>query len=309
MRILPCTVKPKEHYPPFIPWGMRSMQTENQFIADIALHMRQKAAVFSLVHLSHVTLTPERANVLLFDGILRNEARALECLSVPFCEVGAATLLLLLCGLNQCRALQPQLRYLNLSWNWIDASCSHMLAMLLGRTSVRRLSLHGNRFGGGDAITFQEFLLQGCAHLEELDLSYTSLTRAEVCALIRCLPQLRNLEVLLLDGVQVPESKAVALSSAIRQSKLTYVSLKGILACSGEAYLQRIRVACHRNLVSRNVQKDKSTMRHLAESLSFFEAFERRACNWVGDDASALPPSYRPFTTNEPSLPPIDEYA
>ncbi|ORC93732.1 uncharacterized protein TM35_000016090 [Trypanosoma theileri] len=308
LRVLPLSMQMEEHHPPMIPWGIRSIETENQFLADIALHMRRKGAVFTLLHLDHIALTPERANVLLFDGVLRNASHALECFSIPFCEVGAATLLLLLCGFNHCRALQPQLRYLNLSYNWINTSCTYMLAMLLSRTSVRRLSLRGNRFGGGDMLTFQDFLLQGCCLLEELDLGYTCLTRAEVCALIRCLPEMPNLQVLLLDGIHVPASKAVALSTAIRKSKLTYVSLKGIAACSGEAYLHRIHLACQRHKTERILSNDQLTMRELAETGSFFEAFARRTGEWMGTDNSALPPSYRPFTTNEPSLPPIDEY-
>ncbi|KAH9577579.1 hypothetical protein LSM04_008621 [Trypanosoma melophagium] len=308
LRVLPLSMQIEEHHPPLIPWGVRSTETENQFLADIAFHMRRKGAVFALLHIDHISLTPERTNILLFDGVLRNEAHVLECFSVPFCEIGAATLLLLLCGFNHCRALQPQLKYLNLSYNWINTSCSHMLAMLLSRTSVRRLSLRGNRFGGGDMSTFQDFLLHGCCLLEELDLGYTCLTRAEVCALIRCLPEMPNLQVLLLDGVHVPASKAVALSTAIRKSKLTYVSLKGIPACSGEAYLHRIHLACQHHKTERMLQDDQLTMRELAETGSFFEAFSRRTGEWMDTGQTALPVSYRPFTTNEPSLPPIDGY-
>ncbi|RNF19436.1 uncharacterized protein Tco025E_04137 [Trypanosoma conorhini] len=307
LRTLPCTANSQEHYPPLIPFGLRSTASENQFIADLTLHMRRKCAVFSLFHLDHLTLTPDRAAVLLFDGILRNDARHLQCLSLPFCEIGAATLLLLLCALTQCHSLQPQLRYLNLSYNWIDASCSNMLAMLLGRTSIRRLSLQGNRLGGGDMSSFYDFLLQGCCLLEELDLSYTRLTSADVCSLISCLPKLRNLEVLLLDGVEIPESKAAALSTAIRRSNLTYVSLKGVSACSGEAYLHRIRSVCRHTLAARGVMRGQSVMRCLAETGSFFEAFAQRSCEWLFLNDSALPESYRAFVTNEPSLPPIED--
>ncbi|PBJ68915.1 hypothetical protein BCY84_20609 [Trypanosoma cruzi cruzi] len=302
MRVLPATVNPNEYHPPLIPFVLRNVQTENQFIADLALHMRQRSSVLSLLHMDHISITPDRASVLLFEGILRNEARNLECLSLSFCEVGAATLLLILCGLNQCRSIQPQLRYLNLSYNWIDASCLNMMAMLLERTSIRRLSLHGNRFGGSDISCFYEFLLQGCSLLEELDLSYTALTCAEVCALISCLPRMRNLEVLLLDGVEVPENKAAALSTAIRKSNLIHVSLRGIIACNGEAYLNRIRKACQINRSTRDFLKDQSTLRYFSEGGSFFEAFTRRKCEMQCLEDRALPVAYRPFVTNDPSL-------
>ncbi|ESL06625.1 hypothetical protein TRSC58_05698 [Trypanosoma rangeli SC58] len=306
LRVLPCTVNLQEHHPPLIPFGLRNTKTENQFIADLSLHMSRRCAVFSLLHLDHIRLTPDRACVLVFDGILRNAARNLQCLSFPFCEIGAATLLLLLCALTQCHSLQPQLRYLNLCYNWIDASCLNMMAMLLGRTSIRRLSLQGNCLGGADMSFFCDFLLQGCFMLEELDLSYTSLTHTEVCALISCLPKLQNLEVLILNGVEIPESKAAAFSIAVQKSNLTYVALKGTSACSGKAYLHRISTACQQNRAARGVLRDQFMMRCLAETGSFFEAFARRTCEWLSPNDSALPVSYRAFATNEPSLSPTE---
>lgn len=307
--VLPSTAKSDEHYPPFIPWSLRNTDTENQFFADLSLHMRRKQSVFSLLHIDHIKLTPERMSVLLLDGILKNEARALQCLSASFCEIGAATLLLLLCGLNQCRSAQPQLRFLNLPFNWIDSSCLNVLAILLRRTFICRLSLRGNRLGGGEVTDFQEFLLQGCTLLRELDLGYTHLTHADVCALIRCLPQLCCLEVLLLDGIDIPASKVVALSTAIGRSNLTYVSLKGIPACSGTAYLEGVQQACQRNLDAHKSLKHRATMLYLSKTGSFFEAFARRSIRPGGeqdDNNSALPALYRPFVTNEPSLLPTD---
>ncbi|KAH8613620.1 hypothetical protein ERJ75_000707100 [Trypanosoma vivax] len=299
MRALPYTNPPDRYYSPLIPWAERGEKAENQLIADVALRTREVLDPLYLFHVDHVELTPERISVLFFDGILANKSRYMECFSATFCCISAATLLVILLCFVDSRNSQAQLMNLHLAFNWIDPSCFDMLALLMPRTNVIRLSLRGNRLGGGDALVFQEFILQGCVLLEELDISHTSLTVADVCVLIRCIPQLPVMRVLLLDGICVPENKTAALFAAIENSKLTHVSLNGVTPCLGDAYIKRVNAVCESHQLDSAARKT----RLLALRGSYFDAFERRSRDFAPRGrATAIHHKYRPFTTNDPSL-------
>ncbi|CBH10421.1 hypothetical protein, conserved [Trypanosoma brucei gambiense DAL972] len=302
LRTLPYREEPNGHYPPLIPWSERGKEAENQLLADVALKIRQSKSPLYLLHLDHINLTPEQTNVLLLDGVFRNNNSGVETFSAQFCNIGPASLLVILLILNHATQLEPQVENLHLAYNWIDASCVNMLTTLLPLTSITRLSLRGNRFGGGDVGLFQEFLMGGCMFLEELDLGYTSLSAPEVYQLIRTIPLLGQLRVLLLDGVPVPEGKAASLLRAIQLSQLIKVSLIAIPACSSDSYLGRVAEACRKHWTGRS---GKGSGWYSRGSGSFFEAFDNRASTFFRPrDRSALPPGYRPFTTNDPSLHP-----
>nr|CCC90008.1 unnamed protein product [Trypanosoma congolense IL3000] len=300
MRTIPYFENPKDYYPPLIPWGNLGTGSENQLFADVAMKLRETKLPAYLLHIDHIILSPERVSVLLFDGVFRGAFCRTETFSATFCSIGAATLLVILIALYYGGRIGQYVQNLHLAYNWIDSSCVNMLTILLPQTNVTRLSLRGNRFGGGDANLFQEFLVSGCMLLEELDIGYTSLDLQELCALIGSLPSMQHLRVLLMDGVNVPRKKAAALLHAIELSKLVRVSLKGIPACSSDSYLDRLEAICRSHRTGRDGAMPDWGKR---EVFSFLESFESKTSNWLNHAASgALPPDYRVFTTNDPSL-------
>jgi hypothetical protein len=357
----------ENRYAPLLPRGAGSAQ-ENQLIADLARRLAGPTDHLDLFHLSGLCMTADRLHVLLFDGFSRladvtmqrategrdqrssgpsimssrlnnnNTAAAdnetmLSTLSLSSCQMGSAGLVVLLTGVAALAAQGvSSICTLDLSYNNLQSASLYALMQLLRFTYISRLSLRGNNLASVDVIPFREFLLEGCEwQLEELDLSYTGLTAAQVNVLIEALPRLKRLRVLLLEEVAIPSSKWPSLARAVERTQLWHLRLVPSTALSttnssksGHAasvspvlssiapYIRSMDEVCARN-AQRAAEASGADAASVARNgffgfntVSFFEAFFRYSllrAGTTGEGASALPEGYRAFTSNDPSLP------
>lgn len=220
----------------------------------------------------------------------------LETLSFSICSISTASLLLILAPLTADRS--PYTRNLDLSYNLLTSRCFYTLAVLIPLTQIRRLSLRGNDLSDSNFTPFRDFLLEGCQRIEELDLSYTNLTVAQVCLLIEVLPSMRRLYVLLLDGVEIPIEKTSALTRAIYKSRLCHISLQGSLTCASAAYVRCIENTCEKR------KEHLTTGNTSVSTQSFFDALFLKSLKrgLQPPMPHGLVEGYRPFTNNDPSL-------
>ncbi|KAG5468378.1 hypothetical protein LSCM1_02358 [Leishmania martiniquensis] len=331
--------KPENQYAPLL--VERTFESENQLFADIAERLGGKTFQLSLFHISGVFVGPDRMQVLIFEGFRRlcaavEVGRAagsamqqdfvdggdglLSTLSFSSCHIGSAGLLILLVGIvflsmhHDCHV-----HSLDLSYNDLTKSSLWCLTQLMSYTKIRRLSLRGNFLCSNDAFTLREFLLEGCdREVEELDLSYTSLSAEQVRVLIDCLPHLSNLRVLLLEEVAIPSAHWAAFARVVEHMQLWRVELfteppSSIMA----GYARAMQDICRRN---RQRSRDGSSSDQVArwgastffgiKDSSFFRAFfhlsRLRGGLASGRATTALPDGYGAFTNNDPSLQLLD---
>ncbi|KAG5491757.1 hypothetical protein JIQ42_01665 [Leishmania sp. Namibia] len=331
--------KPENQYAPLL--IERSFEAENQLFADIARRLGGKTFQLNLFHISGVFVGPDRMQVLIFDGFRRlctavaaaqaaasavqpdfpdGEDGLLSTLSFSCCHIGAAGLLILLVGIVFLSVhYNCYVHSLDLSYNDLTASSLWCLTQTMPFTQIRRLSLRGNFLCSNDASTLRELLLEGCGReVEELDLSYTSLSAEQVRALIDCLPHLLSSRVLLLEEVTIPSVLWPAFARVVERMHLWRVELGAEPPSSSMAgYAKTIREICRRNR-QRAVECGSSsevarwgalTFFGIKDS-SFFKAFfhlSRLRGNLASERAAtALPGGYVAFTDNDPSLQLLD---
>ncbi|KAK7196259.1 Leucine Rich repeat [Novymonas esmeraldas] len=325
--------KPENQYPPLL--VERSVAAENQLFADVALRLGGRTFQLSLFHISGVLVSPDRMHVLVFDGFrqlcVANASSAtdadvveaeedkdgglLSTLSFSSCQIGSASLLVLLAGVVFLSAQHScHVRSLDLSYNDLTATSLCCLTQTLRFTRVRRLSLRGNILKSSDPGSLRELLLEGCdREMEELDLSYTALTPAQASAMIDCLPRLVNLRVLLLEEVTIPTTKWPAFARAVEKMHLWHVRLfAGPPSSMMAGYAKAIEEMCLRNrqravgAAGDELSRWGATTFFGMRNSSFFEAFFHLARLRGGlafeETTTALPDGYDVFTTNDPSL-------
>ncbi|CAD2214872.1 hypothetical protein, conserved [Angomonas deanei] len=228
----------------------------------------------------------------------------LATLSFSICQINTAALFILLTALSTPKA-GNLITNLDISFNLLDGNSFYTLSQLLPLTHVCRLSLRGNNLGCENTTSFREFLVDACSAshtskpaLNELDFSATQLSYKQVCVLIECIPLMKGLHQLLLDGVDIPSSKTSALKDAVSESNIYFLSLKNIPEISTNTiYLQELEEICERNrrrVLGANAAEDEGFFR------KFFERGRQKG--WRPTGYSALPEGYQPFTNNDPSL-------
>lgn len=214
----------------------------------------------------------------------------LETLSFSVCSIGTASLAVLFAGIISSSSLKTPIRNLDLSYNNLNNDSLYVMITLLPLTKIRNLSLRGNHLFASDPECFRNFLSDGCYFVEELDLSYTALSPEQLSGLIHVLPKLNRLKVLLINGIVLSDQLISLLGKAIMKAKRVRVVSD---CCHARIQSSMDQVLLH--------QKQKSA----EPSLTFFERFYLASMEkgWKPPYIGALPRNYRPFTTNDPTLP------
>ncbi|KPI84877.1 hypothetical protein ABL78_6059 [Leptomonas seymouri] len=244
----------------------------------------------------------------------------LATLSFSACQMGSAGLLVLLTGVASLAAQGLKgISSLDLSYNELRSTSLYSFTQMLRFTFVTRLSLRGNNLASIDVTPFREFLLEGCdLQIEELDLSYTELTPAQVGVLIESLPLMNRIRVLLLEEVTIPVSKWPLLVRAVERTQLWQLRLLPSTALSTSStytpissiviYVKLIEEICANN---ERLAKEASAGTVACSGFfgfntpSFFEAFfsySQIRGGAAGECGCALPEGYTAFTNNDPSL-------
>ncbi|CAJ1022840.1 hypothetical protein, conserved [Leishmania lindenbergi] len=320
--------KPENRYAPLL--VERSIAAESRLFADIALRLGGSTFQLNLFHLSGVFVGPDRMHVLVFDGfrrlctaaarappsdLMNDEDHLLSTLSFSSCHLGSAGLLILLAGIVYLSTHHDcHVHSLDLSYNDLTKTSLLCLTQTLHFTKIRRLSLRGNVLTSSDPSTLRELLLEACdVAMEELDLSYTALSVAQVSALIDSLQCLSNLRVLLLEEVMIPSAKWPALVRAVETMDLWHVQLfadptspmmTGYTTIIEEMCLRNRQRAmdCSRSEAS---QWNATTFFGIKNSGFFTEFFQhsrRRGALACREAMAGLPDEYSAYTNNDPSL-------
>lgn len=210
-------------------------------------------------------------------------------ISFSICNIGNGTLMVLLSGLMALYSVPPAIENLDLSYNSITHTSLHLLAALLPHTRIKRLSLRGNNLFSQHHQSFRDFFGTGCYFVEELDLSYTNLSSAQLQELAELLPQLRLMQVLILNGVTLHERLFSGIQSRMPKDRnFTFFHDPW----KNEKQEEEEIIA----------SPPPSTP---ARGGSFFRCFYKTAeqHGWRQPDKSSLGYGYRPFRFNDPSLP------
>lgn len=211
-------------------------------------------------------------------------------MSFSICNIGNGALMVLLAGLMSLYSVPPAIENLDLSYNSITHSSLHLLAALLPHTRIKRLSLRGNNLFSHYHQSFRDFLGTGCYFIEELDLSYTNLSGAQLQELAEHLPQLRLMQVLILNGMTLHERLFSGIQNRIPKDRNFVFSHD---PWNNEKQEEEDSIAS---------PPSSSTP---ARGGSFFRWFYKTAKQhgWRQPDKSSLGYGYRPFRFNDPSLP------
>ncbi|EPY27752.1 hypothetical protein STCU_05586 [Strigomonas culicis] len=308
----------KETYPPLLDCDLRSKGNSfnmtnkvNGFMCQIVRRLLYGRRYYiDLIHVDNLLLSPERIHYFFFSGLLSSieealtkEARKhsatslvhLKTISFSICKITSAGLLILLAALST----KPghQVTCLDVSYNLLTESSFFCLTQCLPLTNLTMLSLRGNNCHGETSNTFRELLLEGFISLEEIDLGWTDLTYKQICVLIECIPQMKKMHVLLLDGLTIPIEKTTAITKAVSMSHLFHVSFYGCVNCQSPIFLQRIKDICDANREACTQHEWHNRESYLT---SLFKISAERGV--TPPSMSALPAGYGPFTTNDPSL-------
>ncbi|CCW60731.1 unnamed protein product [Phytomonas sp. EM1] len=221
----------------------------------------------------------------------------LETLSLSNCNIGTAGLLVLLLALTEDGG-RGCTTALDLSCNRLTSISLECFTALLEFTKVKRLDLRHNPLHAPRSAEFISFLTEGCQALTELSLCSTGLSRAQIRGLLHVLPEMPNLRVLLLDFLDIPLEMAVEIHSAVRKSRLQYISLTGCDVNKHPTLMHELVACCTRNRQAEGVGINASPYASFFEEL--FKKMEARG--WTPFRRSSLTGDFEPYTNNDPSL-------
>lgn len=312
---------PEMSYPPLLSPEERNEASENQLLADIIERLSGRLYHLEMLHVDRMDLTPQRMQALAFcgfasversqaayaatfadgkqakdEGELRETILELKVLSFSICNIGTASLLVLLSAISGVLEHGPFIDTLDLSYNALTSKSLYTISLKMPQTRITRLSLRGNNLNGKDSTEFRDFMLEGCSLAEELDLSYTHLSTNQVHVLIDSIPDLYGLRVLLIDGIDIPPEKSSVFAKAIADSRIWMLSLNCSTLSNDFAYMEGLRMACEKNA---NKTANRGERRRSSFFRKFYELAAARGAGAPG--GNALPIGYHPFRTNDPS--------
>lgn len=221
----------------------------------------------------------------------------LTTISFSICNIGAASLAVLLSALITASGVRHPVLNLDLSYNAILNSSLAIFALMLPLTKVRRLSLRGNNLFSYDGEPIRDFLVEGCYFIEELDLSSTNLSEEQLRYIIDFLPKVSRLRVIHLNGLFIPDTLIPSVVKVILQSRSLTIRVD---SCS-----DRLQAAVDAAQSSSRSQSTRSSVQnHLPDNVTFFEQFylASKEKGWEPPSLDPIAPGYREFTTNDPSL-------